>query len=80
MVATAGGLRRRHNGVCRLAKDDVHAHGQRSEGVLLRTAEERKAVVQARQEGSRQVLLHGHVSADYVRPIAAQFCALIEAG
>jgi hypothetical protein len=58
MAAFVGGISDRSNRVGGYAKDDeMHADRQRSENVLLRTAEEWKAVVQARQEGSRQVLL-----------------------
>jgi hypothetical protein len=40
-------------GVCSIAKDDMHAHRQRSEDLLLPTAEEREVVMQAGEEGSR---------------------------
>ena len=63
MAATCGGSGHRNNRARCFAENDMHAHWQRSEDVLLRTAEERKAVLQAGEEGSRQVLLHGHVSA-----------------
>ena len=64
MAAAVDGIGHCNNRVRCFAENDMHAHGQRSEDVLLRT-EERKAVVQARQEGSRQVLLHRHVNAGY---------------
>jgi len=39
--------------VCGFAKDDMHAHGQGSEDLLLPTAEEREVVMKAGKEGSR---------------------------
>ena len=39
-------------GVCSIAKDDMHAHRQRSEDLLLPTGEEREVVMQAGEEGS----------------------------
>ena len=39
--------------VRRFAKNDIHAYGQRSEDLLLSTAEEREVVMQAGEEGSR---------------------------
>jgi hypothetical protein len=62
-MATAdgnNGNRRYHLGC--FAEDDVHADGKRSNEVLLRAAEERKAVLQAREEGSRKVLLQRDVA------------------
>src|SRR5438132_10322193 len=50
-------------GVCSIAKDDMHPHRQRSEDLLLPTAEEREVVMQAGEEGSRQVLLQRDVTA-----------------
>jgi hypothetical protein len=61
-MATADGSngnRRYHLGW--FAEDDVHADRQRSNEVLLRAAEERKVVLQASEEGSRQVLLQRDV-------------------
>lgn len=39
------------------AEDDLHANWQGGGDVLLRKTEERKVVLQAGEEGSRQVLL-----------------------
>jgi hypothetical protein len=64
MAAAAGSINRRDNRVGCFAEDDLHANGQRSEDVLLREAKERKAVLQAGEEGSRQVLLQRDVTTD----------------
>jgi hypothetical protein len=73
MAAAVDGIGHWNNRVRCFAENDMHSHGQRSEDVLLRTAEERKADVQARQEGSRQVLLHRHVNADYEEQLQHSF-------
>jgi hypothetical protein len=51
----------------------MHADRQRSEDVLLRATEERKTVLQAGKEGSRQVLLHRHVNAGYEGQVQHSF-------
>ena len=62
MATAVGGINRRDNrGGC-FAKNDLHADRQRSEGVLLRDAKERTAVLQAGEEGGRQVLLQRDVT------------------
>ena len=52
MAAAAGGINGGDNRVGCFAENDLHAHGQRSEDMLLREAEERKVVLQAGKEGS----------------------------
>ena len=51
-MAKDRGINGGDNRVGCFAENDLHAHGQRSEDMLLREAEERRVVLQAGEEGS----------------------------
>jgi hypothetical protein len=64
MGAVDGGIGDRNNRIGCFAENGLHPNRQRSEDVLLRKAEERKASVRTHRQNNRQVLLQRDVNED----------------